>query len=244
MERRVANEIMNVVNSRGLPLKLDRITPGKGNCFPIAVLDQCKRPEIMRNLHPQIKKIVKCNMQTAQMLLRQSVRNFVQSSEHPAIRNYKNEYRQTVAVVEDRSWEENWAGMVQDKIWVDATFIQSTAWFLKHDIMIINTTNDDTNPLIIISGNIDNENIACSGASLTIGSKSNQHYQSLLPIETFHMKTDPGISQKNHGKQATKQVDPLEGTSHRLCSPNPGEQATKQGGPGYVDMLLHMVIGS
>ena len=30
-----------------------------------------------------------------------------------------------------------------------------------------------------------------NGAMLTIGSKSNSHYQSLLPIETFHMNSEP-----------------------------------------------------
>ena len=215
MERRIANEIMQVVNSRGLPLKLDRITPGKGNCFPIAVLDQCKRPEILSNLHPQVKEIVQYNMHTAQMQLRCAVRKFIQTSEHPNIQKYKHEYAQTVALVDDRSWEQNWAGLIQDQIWVDATFIQSTAWYLKHDIMIINTTNNDNNPVIIISGNVDNENLACSGETLPIGSKSNQHYQSLLPIEMFHLNTNPGISHKNQDTHEARHGDPLEGTSHK-----------------------------
>ena len=90
MERRVANEIMQIVNSRGLPLKLDRITPGKGNCFPIAVLDQCKKPEILSNLHQQIKEIVQYNMHTAQMQLRCAVKKFIQTSEHQNIQKYKD----------------------------------------------------------------------------------------------------------------------------------------------------------
>ena len=57
METRVANEIMQVVINRGLPLKLDRITPGQGKCFPIAIIDQCKRPEILSQLHPKIKSL-------------------------------------------------------------------------------------------------------------------------------------------------------------------------------------------
>ena len=88
MEKRIANEIMQVVINRGLPLKLDRITPGKGNCFPIAIIDQCKRPEIMSQLHPKIKQIIKYHTQTAQMQLRKAVSEFVQTSGHQNIMNY------------------------------------------------------------------------------------------------------------------------------------------------------------
>ena len=85
--------------------------------------------------------------------------------------------------------------------------------------MIINTTNNDNNPVIIISGNVDNENIACSGATLTIGSKSNQHYQSLLPIEMFRMNTNPGNSHKNQETNKATHGDPLEETSHKINTP-------------------------
>ena len=56
--------------------------------------------------------------------------------------------------------------------------------------MIVNTTNNDDNPVIIISGNIADETQACPGAMLTIGSKSNSHFQSLLPIEIFHLNSE------------------------------------------------------
>ena len=43
MERRIAEEIMAVVRKLDLPLKLDQLTKGEGNCFPIAIMQQCKR---------------------------------------------------------------------------------------------------------------------------------------------------------------------------------------------------------
>ena len=56
-EQRIAKEIMTVVNKLGLPLILDRITEGKGNCFPLAILDQCKRPEILNKLSASTTKL-------------------------------------------------------------------------------------------------------------------------------------------------------------------------------------------
>ena len=36
----IANEIMQTVMALGLPLKLDELTEGLGNCFPFAILQQ------------------------------------------------------------------------------------------------------------------------------------------------------------------------------------------------------------
>ena len=37
IERRIADEIMETVHRLQLPLKLDQLTEGKGNCFPISI---------------------------------------------------------------------------------------------------------------------------------------------------------------------------------------------------------------
>ena len=92
MERRIANEIMEVVTQRGLPLILDKLTEGKGNCFPLAILDQCKRPEIMQMLPTTLKAMVKMDKNQGQMKLRIAVNNFMQKSTHPNITNFKAEY--------------------------------------------------------------------------------------------------------------------------------------------------------
>ena len=76
---------MTVVNQLGLPLISDRITEGKGNCFPIAILDQCKRPEILSQLPASTKKIVYKNKNVGQLQLRMEVKNFIQTSDHPNI---------------------------------------------------------------------------------------------------------------------------------------------------------------
>ena len=49
-ERRIADEIMETVNKLGLPLKLEQLTKGEGNCFLVAIIQQCKRPQILSEL--------------------------------------------------------------------------------------------------------------------------------------------------------------------------------------------------
>ena len=189
IERKIAEEIMTIVNTRGLPFILDRLTEGRGNCFPIAILDQCKRPEIINELSVSMKTIVKQKRDRGQLQLRHEVEIFIQTSKHPNVAKFKAEYQNSVALASQDYWDEYWARIVQDKVWADYTFVQSTAWYLKHDILIVNTTNTEENPIIVISGNLNNENEACPGAMITLGSKSNSHFQSLLPIEYFHMNS-------------------------------------------------------
>ena len=218
VERNIAIEIMDIVNQRGLPLILDKLTEGKGNCFPIAILHQCKRPEIVDELPIPIKSIVKENTNKGQMQLRTSVKIYIQTSKHPNVEKFKAEYQRTVAQANKEYWDEYWTRMAQNKVWVDYTFIQSTAWYLKHDIMIINTTNNEDNPIMIISGNLDNETVACPGAMLTIGSKSNSHYQSLLPIEHFHLNSLPGPSNRKQEQTSEGNIENTEVEKKPECS--------------------------
>ena len=55
-EGKIANEIMKTVRALGLPLKLDQLTEGLGNCFPISIIQQCRRPEIFNQLKPMTKE--------------------------------------------------------------------------------------------------------------------------------------------------------------------------------------------
>ena len=76
----------------------------------------------------------------------------------------------------------------KDEKRVNVMFVQATAWYLELDVWIIATSSTDSNPYIAISGNIEDETIPCNSPIITLGTKSNCHYQSLLPIEMFHLE--------------------------------------------------------
>ena len=76
--------------------------------------------------------------------------------------------------------------MATDKTWVDYWFIQATAWFLQLNIWIVATSSTDNSPYIEVSGNMGDGSMPCDGPIITLGIKSNVHYQSLLPIEILH----------------------------------------------------------
>ena len=193
-ERRIAHEILKKVKKLNLPLKLDKITEGKGNCFPLAIISQCKRSEIFRQLSEPTQNLILCNDPTK---LRKAVSSFILNSENPKIQTYRKRYQEIVAPVDKKSWEEYWNVMIRNYEWVDYIFIQSTAWFLGHDIIIVTTTSTENNPFLTISGNIIDEAIPCPGTEIIIGSKSQVHFQSLLPIY-FRVGTceiNPGLAE-------------------------------------------------
>ena len=179
-EIRIAHEIMKAVRRLQLPLKLDEITEGRGNCFPLSVLAQCRRQEIFHQLYSPIKNLAHQGDPT---LLRRAIFTFMTNSRHQTIQEYKRRYQEILATLDGRNWREYWEVMIRNYEWVDYIFIQSTAWFLGHDIIIVTTTSTEDHPYITISGNLNDEQIPCPGIALTIGSKSNVHYQSLLPLE-------------------------------------------------------------
>ena len=172
-EKRIANEIMMIVRRLQLPLKLDEITEGRGNCFPLSILAQCRRIEIFRGLSCFIQNLIQQDDPT---LLRRAVYSFMTNSRHKTIQNYKKRYQEILANIDNKTWEEYWEVMIRNYEWVDYIFIQATAWYLRHDILIILTTSSENRPFITISGNITDENIPCPGIALTIGSKSSVHY--------------------------------------------------------------------
>ena len=85
-EQRIAEEIMKTVRRLQLPLKLDEITEGKGNCFPLSILAQGRRGEIYKELNQRTQTIVDQNDPT---LLRKEIVNFMTQSRHSQVQIYK-----------------------------------------------------------------------------------------------------------------------------------------------------------
>ena len=82
------------------------------------------------------------------------------------------------------TWSQYWMTMAMDGEWVDAVFVQATAWYLYSDIHLIPTaTATKENPFFTIKGNYTFETASCPGPALLLGYNSNLHYQSVLPID-------------------------------------------------------------
>ena len=108
-EGKIANEIMKTVKALGLPLKLDQLTEGLGNCFPIAIIQQCRRPEIFNQLKPIMKMQLRHNK--ADRMLRLLVKLFIKQSRHPNIARLKGRYEALEVNISGETWSHYWDRM-------------------------------------------------------------------------------------------------------------------------------------
>ena len=176
---------METVHRLELPLKLDQLTEGQGNCFPLSIVQQCRRPEILSYLRPRAKQIVR--LRNGHSTLRQNVMEFIMKSKTLRVQQFKQQFNETDGNVNGESWSQYWIRMKTDKTWVDYWFVQATAWYLQLDIWIVATSSTESSPYIVINGNLGDGSCPSDGPIITLGTKSNCHYQSLLPIEMLHL---------------------------------------------------------
>ena len=119
-----------------LLLKLDNKTEGYGNCFPNAIIQQCRRPEINKWLCEKNPiEILK-----SQQALRRQVTSFALNCQHSIVNDYKRNYEAVLGKT-DKNWKEYWKNMERDGTWVDSVFIQITAWLIGLDIQILTTSS-------------------------------------------------------------------------------------------------------
>ena len=118
------------------------------------------------------------------------------------IHEFRKQFEELDGLVNGESWNAYWTRMARDFTWVDYWFVQGTAWYLELDVWIVATSSTESSPYIAISGNLDDGDIPCNGPTITLGTKSNSHYQSLLPIEMLHLEFQK--HQQSH--EETRQV--------------------------------------
>ena len=104
-------EILKTVRRLELPMKLDEITEGKGNCFPLAIIAQCRRPEVFDKLNESLKNLIYHNDPT---LFRQEVHRFMTKTGNPTIQDFKRRYEEVVSAIDERNWDEYWQVMIRN----------------------------------------------------------------------------------------------------------------------------------
>ena len=170
-----------------LDLLLDNPTDGFGNCFPNALVQQCRRPEIKTWLQKNRPWAIFNGHQS----VRTKITNFALRSKDQAITNLRAKYEQEIGPADKTSWEEYWYQMAKDGTWVDHIFIQVTAWYMALDILILTTSSQPPKPFIIIEGKGN-----ATDPPLILGNYTNVHYQSLLPKQ--------GVTYSSKGEELSK----------------------------------------
>ena len=96
--------------------------------------------------------------------------------------------------------------------------MQATAWYLGLDLWIVDCESKENIPFIQISGNIEDPEIPCAGPIMTLGTKSNVHFQSLLPTEMLHLEFNRIVTEITARSEKDKQSNTNQGHSGILSA--------------------------
>ena len=183
MERLAANKIMEVIRDIEEQLSLDDLTLGAGNCMIIAIIQQCKREDILPLLPQHIQSLVQGTI-TVDMTteFRKAVKEFVTESESdPAITAISES-------LPDKSWPNYWEKMMRVGEWGDEVFLNCVARLLRINILVVSHGSTKAFPYYCINGrdepspagdSSDSGNLYIGYTGMERGLEN--HYQSLLP---------------------------------------------------------------
>ena len=90
--------LAETIQKCNLPLKFDNNTEGYGNCFPFAIVQQCRRPEVKAWLQNKKPGITASNHGA----IRTKVSNFALRQESTAIDELKLHYNQVITNIEKK----------------------------------------------------------------------------------------------------------------------------------------------
>ena len=118
--------------------------------------------------------------------LRNAVCDFMLTSNHSKVKIFKDRYERLDG--SELQWIEHWGagrmGMRNPTVWANQNFMQATAWLLGVDIKILNSVSKNGMiNYLQYSGNLEEENVPSIVPPMTIGYRTNCHFQSLLPLE-------------------------------------------------------------
>ena len=139
--------LSSTIRRCNVQLKLDNPTEGYGNCFPNAIVQQCRRPKIQAWL----KENKPWAISTSHQVMRKKIKHFALNSQHKTLLEYKANYQAILFQEDKTTWTEYWAQMGRVGTWIDSVFVQVTAWYIGLDIKILVTTAKAENPFIVVT---------------------------------------------------------------------------------------------
>ena len=94
IERNAADSIVKMMRHLRLPVDLDDLTRGEGDCMIIALLQQLRRPQVYRILSQEIKSLVSEKTISLDSLnvFRLTVWDYAMTSEDPQVRLIKENF--------------------------------------------------------------------------------------------------------------------------------------------------------
>ena len=156
-------EINRKIQELGLPFLMDKVTPGKGNCFFNALRQQFARPEV--GISRPSSSSAKIRSDVCDFALNTTVRTILTMRVNYNVLNGEN------------AWELFFKGMRKSGCWAEGPVMEVAAHMLQRIIFVVSTGNTHENPYLSIDGGGD----AANFPPLILGNLAGVHYQSYVP---------------------------------------------------------------
>ena len=158
--------LLKVIADLELPLFMDDLTPGKGNCFFAAFCQQMRRPEVgLENLYTVTS-------------LRCLICDYALTEIEERVVTFRNEYEKIAA----KPWNIFFNEMRKNGVYAEGPVPFVAAYMLNRNIIHISLTCKSNNPWYLIKGErVGETNVA----PIILGNISNVHFQSFLPTSGF-----------------------------------------------------------
>ena len=180
-----------------LPLVMDVPTPGKGNCFFAAVVQQ---------LNNRLE-FGKSNLFTAASL-RKLVCEFALEKDNVHLKELAEQHDANAVTTMRTNWAGYFANMRKNGVYAEGPVVYVTALFLQLDIAVISFGNKITNPYMFVSGH---GSATPAPPPIFLGNQVDLHFQSFLPDggvpeEELMMLLSSDVSEKQMSTPVVKDV--------------------------------------
>ena len=179
----MAEIIVNNARQIGLNVHADTATPGDGNCFYHAILQQLQRSEIVIDQHSPHLNL---DPLPTHLELRVAICEYVQHHQNDIayIQQYRTLYNNVLYEEYNLTWENFINEQSRNGVYVTELFIKTTAVLVGLNIHITSEYCTQQHPYNIVTSTWNNEETHNNVNSILIGNISGVHFQSLIPCDT------------------------------------------------------------
>ena len=169
---------VHVRNVLGLPLQMDAPTPGRGNCFFAAMVQQMNNRNELKS----------SNVYTAASL-RKRVCEFALTKSHPVVQRLAEEHDANTAMSLQAPWESFFTNMKNSGVFAEGPVLYCTALLLQMDIAVISFGNTELNPYMLVPGHHNTP----AKPPVFLGNVIGLQFQSFLPHSSSMENLQAGV---------------------------------------------------
>ena len=210
----VGQRVVSNARCVGLNVYMCYDTPGDGNCFYRAIIEQLRDRADLGDVSHLLIQYPDHDVLRSEVV--EFVRFLSMYQNIPYVNDYKFLYEQNILQIPGTT-NLDWQGFLdqqsQNSIYATELFIQATAALLDIDIYVTNENCTENQPFNKIfrfwnNDNLPNQNCQSNDKYLLLGNINSDHFQSLIPVNgCLYINREDNISNNSNVNMKRPQID-------------------------------------